>query len=312
MSEFDSRKKYSEKMISALRERLDGAGLGNDLSVVVNGSFARREGSEQSDLDFYVLYLDEEARNLKKGRFNAVRKIVADVVKKEPSPDGAFATETSIEAMTKNIGGMSDRNEDITRRSLLLFEGDYLYGKRTFKKCRSELLKRYIRPQITDHQLALFLLNDLIRYYRTICVDFEFKTTEQNKPYGIRMIKLVFSRKLLFFGGVIVVAETAQRNYKEKLRTLQDLLALPPLERIQQICGPQSSGAVQLYNEFLEQLGREDVRKKLEKIKTQKAGRNSALFRELKNKGHRLSWELMALLDNTYHSSHPIHRSLIL
>jgi hypothetical protein len=81
---------------------------------------------------------------------------------------------------------------------LLLLEGEWLVNEAGFHSLRREILQRYIGDKMTDHQLSLFLLNDVIRYYRTMAVDYEFKTNEGDKPkpWGIRNIKLVFSRKL--------------------------------------------------------------------------------------------------------------------
>jgi hypothetical protein len=135
-----------------------------------------------------------------------------------PSTNGAFADVEDLPTILSNIGGNDDHNAKITRRVLFLLEGDWLNNRPFFQECRQQLLGRYIRDTITSHQLALFLLNDIIRYYRTVCVDFEFKTIEHDKPWGTRNIKLVFSRKLLYFSGVLVVAETMQRSYKEKVR----------------------------------------------------------------------------------------------
>ena len=105
-----------------------------------------------------------------------------------------------------------------------------------------------VRGQATSHQFTLFLLNDIIRDDRTICVDFEFKTIQDAnpKPWGTRNIKLVFSRKLLYFSGVLIVAETAQRSYDEKMRLLKLLLGKPAIERVMHICGPRSFQATTL------------------------------------------------------------------
>ncbi|MCH8863293.1 MAG: nucleotidyltransferase domain-containing protein [Proteobacteria bacterium] len=312
MQEYKSRKKYSDKTIEELRTRLSEAKLPENFAVVINGSFARREGSAQSDLDSFILFEDESSKEASSGTFERVNQIILDVVPNAPAPGGPFDQETSVEEIVRNIGGMEDHNAAITRRALLLFEGDFLYGEKIFLRCQDKLIARYINNKITDHQLALFLLNDRIRYYRTICVDFEFKTTEDNKPYGIRNIKLVFSRKMLFFGGVIVVAETAQKKYIDKIETLKELIAIPPIERISKVCGGRAAKALGLYDDFLKEISQEAVRRELEGIRDAEQGRDSDLFRRMKNDGHAFTWELLSLLQTTYHPNHPIHKSLIM
>lgn len=312
MQEYKKRKIFSDSTLTELRKRLSSAGLPENFAIVINGSFARREGSKQSDLDSFILFKDRSSKKASSGTFERVNQIILDVVSNAPAPGGPFTEETSVEEVVKNIGGMKDSNAAITRRALLLFEGDFLYGEKIFRMCQDKLIRRYIKDKITDHQLALFLLNDLIRYYRTICVDFEFKTQEANKPYGIRNIKLVFSRKMLFFGGVVVVAETAQKKYEDKVKTLEELIAIPPIERISKVCGERATKALGLYDEFLSEISKSAVRRELAKIKNPEQGRESKLFRRMKNNGHAFTWELLSLLQSTYHPNHPIHKSLIM
>ena len=217
-----------------------------------------------------------------------------------------------METMLSNIGGNDDHNSKITRRILFLLEGEWLGNRVFFDEVLTALLGKYVRENITSHQFALFLLNDIIRYYRTICVDFEFKTVQDtnSKPWGTRNVKLVFSRKLLYFSGILVVAETAQRSYSEKIKIMKNLLSIPVIDRIIAVCGPRSLQALELYDHFLEELSREEVRRSLDAVT--EADRLSEPFRSLKDQGHHFTWKLMSLLRETCDTSHPIHRALVL
>lgn len=160
--------------------------------------------------------------------------------------------------------------------------------------------------------MAMFLLNDIIRYYRTVAVDYEFKTTEQSnpKPWAIRNIKLVFSRKLLYASGLFSVAMTVDRTRDKKVEILEGLFALPVLERMTEICGRTNMGSVMAsYNRFLENLEDVEIRRHLEGLK--KLDREDSRFRELKDEGHHFTRELLKLFEKTFDSTHPIHRMVV-
>jgi len=156
------------------------------------------------------------------------------------------------------------------------------------------------------------LLNDIIRYYRTVAVDFEFKTVESSKPWAIRNIKLMFSRKLLYASGLCSVALTADAAHAEKIRLLEELFDLPVIDRMVDICGESAMTKVLSgYNRFLEQIEDASFRKHLDGLPMDHNGRSDPQYRKLKNEGHHFTRHIMALFENTFGSVHPIRRAVI-
>jgi predicted nucleotidyltransferase len=308
---FEACRAYSEGMLNDLRRRLADLLKREDFLVGTNGSFARREASPQSDLDFFVVCDRTEQVDAVRRKVQDITPRIREIVPKAAAADGAFAQVESVESMVANIGGEDDSNKKFTRRMLYLLEGEWLYNRRRFPEIRRALLERYVRETITDHQLALFLLNDIIRYYRTICVDFEFKTAERNKAWGTRNIKLVFSRKLLYFSGILAVAETRYRTPGDKIARLEELFSLPAIDRVRAVCGSRADRALELYDQFLGEFAQETVRRACDAT-TEADRMTSPVFRRLKNQGHEFSNRLMTLLRETYDPRHPIHRALIL
>lgn len=280
-------------------------------SLIANGSYARQEATQLSDFDYYLLHKSSMSARELRELHTKVRRIVSKVIGKMPSSDGAFDTTLELGTLTRNIGGNDDTNKSITRRILLLTEGIAVGNPALLDAQRGQLIDRYIKDEISDHQLCLFLLNDLIRYYRTVCVDFEFKTVEANKSWGLRNIKLVFSRKLLYFSGVLMVAETAQRTASEKREIVKELIDLSPIERIQKVCGTSSERALRSYEIFLKSLNDEKTRRALEAVKSSER-KTDELFKRLKNEGQHFSDHLMSALRSTYSESHPIHRAIVM
>ncbi len=68
-------KEFSEKRLEEIRNSLgkliqDNYGKNKSFSIVTTGSYARKEASEQSDLDFFIIFDDEsELNDDKKGNY---------------------------------------------------------------------------------------------------------------------------------------------------------------------------------------------------------------------------------------------------
>ncbi|WP_077002083.1 hypothetical protein [Variovorax sp. KK3] len=310
-NQLEKRDSFSNTVLTNFREALAGAGLPSNCAVVINGSLARREASDQSDVDYFVLYEGKVAEDDLQAIDAAMARAITAQGLRPPATHGAFAKPESIDNFLLNVGGDNDPNHKLTRRMLFMLEGEWLTQRELFERFRARLIQEvYTRQELRDDQLARFFLNDLIRYWRTIGVDFEFKTHEAGKAWGTRNLKLAFSRKLLYFSGLLMAAETAQRTVDSKIEVLRKLSAMTPIQRIREIFQNDADKALRIYEEFLERLSDADFRKESDAV-TQDCEQRPASFQDLKNRGQHFSWELDRLLRVAYGPRHPIHHALV-
>lgn len=301
---------YSDNQISALREAVGAIFPVNSKDIVlVCGSLARREAAGPSDVDCFLVSDDQDGRE---ERLEKIKETVTGLGLQKPSPEGAFAKPGTRKAIIQNIGGDEDSNTNITQRILVLLEGDWLFNERGFQDLRRSILRTYVKDGIPDDQVALFLLNDIIRYWRTVCVDYEHKTTTKAKPkpWAIRNIKLVFSRKLIYASGLFSVASTADMARGKKITRLEKLFDLRPLDRLVHVCGAaETAEMLRSYEVFLSCINNEAKRSRLESLR--KGDRDDPLYRDLKDEGHRFTDELLKLFEMTFPATHPIRRAIV-
>lgn len=296
---------YSDRKLGELRAIVAGAVPAGAI-VVACGSFARREACASSDLDYFVIAPDGDAS----AWGEALPRAIAAAVPVEPARGGPFTQVEHLADMVRNLGGQDDTNPRLTRRMLFLLEGEPLTDPEAFRAARLALLHRYIAPRVGDGLLPLFLLNDLIRYYRTIAVDYEFKTGEADKPWGLRNLKLVFSRKLLYASGLFAVGAVRDGDAAAKVARLEALFGLTPLDRMAAVCGDGAVGPIlDHYDHFLGRLARPGVRRHLEGLT--RRDRDDPVFRDLKDAGYGFTRELQVLFEATFPHGHPIRRAIV-
>ena len=300
---------YSAHRLAEMRDALAERLHGDTFCVVVTGSYGRHEASDQSDLDYFIIGREAERRQ---APHREVADILGKMVTKKPAVNGPFSSYITAEELVNRIGLDGDTNSITTRRLLFLLECEWLYNEAGKRKFFDDLIANYVTTTVTRESIARFLVNDVIRYYRTISVDFEIKTREgdASKAWAPRRLKLVFSRKMLYFGGIIAAAETADRDYAGKREKLSELLQLPPITRLQTVFGEKSLPALDLYDRFLRELSDPDVRARLEKVGPN--DRNDAELRSLLDAGKNFSHELITLLKGRYGPDHPVHEALLM
>ena len=136
---YEKAKLFSEDNLRRLRAAVKPH-IPADAIVATFGSYARREASALSDIDYIIISNDPESLSKPSEEVEEAIKSIVDI---EPSPDGAFGKVIQRSDILKNLGGEQDSNQSLTLRLLLLLEGEWLAGEAHFNELRRQLIERY-------------------------------------------------------------------------------------------------------------------------------------------------------------------------
>ena len=139
------------------------------------------------------------------------------------------------------------------------------------------------------------MLNDVVRYWRTMAVDYSAKRRERDdQGWALRRLKLRTSRKLIFAAGLVmcldyhvrVVGEDALRTEPNRAALLENLVlhvGRTPLETLAYVAlehpdlASPAGAVLDAYDRFLGLLDDEGGRKALEALSRDDAGTSEEL-----------------------------------
>jgi len=297
-------RELTSKGLSERRARLAELPHDENVSIVLTGSWGRSEVTSGSDDDFMLLVTGDigDKGDVRQG----VRPSKAEVEKildRPPGDQGIFGKPVSSRWMIEKIGLEDDQNSNLTRRMLFLLESVYATGGEIYEAVYNELLDRYLDQSVKSLHPPRFLLNDVVRYWRTMCVDFAGKEREGPEKWGLRNAKLRTARKMLFASGLLPVFECNDLEKGQMTEFLRGQLEIPPADRIARAFlnhnaadpGGRTLGA---YDDFLGLLDKEDFRDELNAV-TRENYKGSSAFSETTRLGEDLEQGLLALLFET-------------
>jgi predicted nucleotidyltransferase len=301
-------------------ERITEGQPSTDANFVVFGSLARREWTPKSDVD-WTLLIDGQADYQHLALAQEIAKRLDKAKFAEPGRTGIFGNMTFSHDLVQKIGGQDDTNQNTTRRILLLLESLAIGRSESRGRVRRLILKQYLnndyglRFSTLPFKVPRVLLNDIVRYWRTVTVDFlEKQRMQAGQGWGLRNAKLRMSRKLIFATGLLscfscdLLADASARQQligrahstiamEEHLRNFMERTPLEILATVVSELRINKRTSIKLfsaYDEFLALMSDSRKRDRLKRL-TPDSARGDKIYEEMRKFSHSFQEGLTAL-----------------
>lgn len=210
----------------------------SDLCIYAAGSLARYETGRVSDLDVFFI----GHRPQKKAGERSISRLeelqaFAELIQVNSklglqpfSGDGQYLKIHELTDIIDGTGTSDDDSENLfTTRLLLLLESRPIAGARAHARAVRRVLDMYFRDRRGRRGFRpLFLMNDILRYWRTLCLNYERSRAAPGKPWWKRNLNLKFSRKLTVFSTVLSIIASGMSTAADFL----PLVRMTPMERL--------------------------------------------------------------------------------
>lgn len=264
------------KLINALHSaaRL----IGDKACVYVTGSAARGEMSTYSDLDLFIVS-DVEDTKPKLSRLDAI-VVKAELINATKalgfppfSGDGKYLETYTTKELCENLGTAKDDHANtFTARLLLLLESKPLLGDACYQGVIKEVLVPYWKDYArrSSEFRPVFLINDIIRMWKTLCVNYEARTEQQPDwqlaKRKLTNYKLKHSRVLTCYSALLYLMQVFHEQATVRPADVVDMVKLSPTERLEWINkrpgfahGVTVSKILDCYERFLESTNKDEA-----------------------------------------------------
>ena len=234
-------------------------------TMYVVGSLGRMECVRGSDCDLVVVLRDDCSPNdtaIVCG-LDALWERLEQIGVQRPKAHGIYARPTSVGALWNpdSIGQVDESIDVFGKRIQLILEGQPVYADSACQRLLQQMLTRYAggplpHPTVgsDDSKQWSYLLNDLIRYFRSLCVRTQW--LRDPAEWTVLNTKLRHSRLLSYAGLLLLLGEASSRT-GNKLEWLASRMRMTPMERIAWVFGEHGSqrqfaNIAHYYDTFLE------------------------------------------------------------
>ncbi len=269
----ERRRRETGQRLELLRGELEDAAklVDQRACVYATGSFARGEASPHSDLDLFIAgrgsvkqrelpKLDEIC--LKADLIRMTRKL--DI--RDFSGDGEYLQHYIVDELVNSLGSPhDDATNTFTARLLLLLESRPLVGEDTYDFAIEAVLAAYWRDY-ADHNASFmpaFLANDILRIWRTFCVNYEARTQtdppEEKAKRKLKNYKLKHSRLLTCYSALAYLLAVFKEQRTVSPADAKEMVRRSPTERLEWLrtypssssSGARVDGLLEKYERFL-------------------------------------------------------------
>lgn len=257
MNSLEKRQVFTLSKVNELKQQLASSDkhLGGDSAgsrvacVYATGSFGRGEASEFSDLDSFIA-----GYSLKLGGGGSTRALKrldeiclkADLVSAvracklpEFDGDGEYLKHYAVHQLISSLGNPDDDIKNtFTARLLLLLESAPLLGEEVYQAIIDDVIATYWRDY-DDHKedfAPSFLVNDILRFWRTLCVGYEARTKatpeSEKAKRRAKNYKLKHSRVMTCFSTILYLTALYASNGTISPENMQGIVKMTPMDRV--------------------------------------------------------------------------------